>query len=348
MGQFVQTNGDYNIKTKEGARITFDTGPGVGEVRVTGNLLVEGDTLTVSAENLNVNDNVIILNYGETGAGVTLRYSGIQVDRGTEQPATIIFDENDNTWNFAYGSPEGVFSLTDSRIRVSEITTDSDTDDGNLRFDVGNAGVLKIASSGGTYRLRVTDPDDIPNKEYVDLAIQNNPTFQVLSDDSRVIVTDKDTSGSLAYFISVSGGYSTFGESAVSVLVDGRLVAQFYNNRLEVGDLEFGGGPDRNEISSRASITNENIYIRTQGTGKLQTNYALQLEHIGSSGETPPLASPFTPLTPAYVDRNTLIYGSRASLGSTGLYFVNDSTDPAKRSGELISKNKALVFSMIF
>jgi len=82
MGQFVQTNGDYNIKTSEGARITLDTGNGIGEVRVTGNLLVEGDTLTVSAENLDVVDNIIVLNSGETGAGVSLRYSGIQIDRG--------------------------------------------------------------------------------------------------------------------------------------------------------------------------------------------------------------------------------------------------------------------------
>lgn len=348
MGQFVQTNGDYNIKTTEGARITLNTGPGVGEVRVTGNLLVEGDTLTVSAENLNVNDNVIILNYGETGAGVTLRYSGIQIDRGTEQPASIMFDENDNTWNFAYGSPEGVFSLANSRIRVSEITTSSDSNLGNLKFDVGNTGVLKIVSSGGTYRLRVTDPNDIPNKDYVDTAIQNNPTFQIISDNSRVIVTDKDTSGSLAYFASASGGYTTFGESAVSVLIDGRLIAQFYNNRLEVGDLEFGGGVDRNEISSRAGITNENIYIRTQGTGKLQTNYALQLEHIGTSGETPPLASPYTPLVPGSVQRNTIVYGAYPRLGDTGLFFVNDNLNVRKQSGELISKNKALVFSMIF
>ena len=64
MGQFVQTNGDYVIKTGEGADIKFDTGPGVGNVRVTGNLVVEGDTLTVSAENLNVNDNIIVLNFG--------------------------------------------------------------------------------------------------------------------------------------------------------------------------------------------------------------------------------------------------------------------------------------------
>jgi hypothetical protein len=348
MGQFVQTNGDYNIKTKEGARITLNTGPGVGEVRVTGNLLVEGDTLTVSAENLNVNDNVIILNYGETGAGVTLRYSGIQIDRGTEQPATIIFDENDNTWNFAYGSPEGVFSWSGTRIRVSEITTDSGTDLGDLGFDVGNTGVLKVTSSAGTYRLRVTDPDDIPNKDYVDQAIQDNPTFQILSDNSRVIVTDKEVAGSLTYFASVSNGYTTYGESAVSVLVDGALSAQFYTNRLEVGDIEIGGGPDKNEITSRAGITNENIYVRTQGTGKLQTNYGLQLEHMGTSGETPPLAAPYNPLIPAPVTGNTIVYGDFPSIGASGLYFVNDHPTVRKQSGELISKNKALLFSMIF
>jgi len=32
MGQFLQVNGDYNIKTAEGGNIKFDTGPGVGEV----------------------------------------------------------------------------------------------------------------------------------------------------------------------------------------------------------------------------------------------------------------------------------------------------------------------------
>ena len=54
MGQFIQTNGDYNIKTKEGGKITLDTGPNVGSVRVTGDLLVEGATVYVAAANLNV------------------------------------------------------------------------------------------------------------------------------------------------------------------------------------------------------------------------------------------------------------------------------------------------------
>ena len=95
MGQFVNTNGDYSIKVGEGRSITLNTGVGVGNVRVTGNLIVEGDTLTVSAQNLNVEDNIITINFGETGAGVSLEYSGLQVDRGTATngPASFVYDE---------------------------------------------------------------------------------------------------------------------------------------------------------------------------------------------------------------------------------------------------------------
>jgi len=96
----------------------------------------------------------------------------------------------------------------------------------------------------------------------------------------------------------------------------------------------MGGGPDRNEITSRAGITNENVYVRTQGTGKLQTNYAIQVENIG--------------VIPSYVSNSVLLYAASPSIGTTGLYFVNDSAEVAKQNGELISKNKALVFSMLF
>jgi hypothetical protein len=137
----------------------------------------------------------------------------------------------------------------------------------------------------------------------------------------------------MAYLTSTTG-FSTFGESAVSIIVDGALVGQFYSNRFETGDLELGGGIDRNEITSRAGITNENVYVRTQGTGKLQTNYAIQIEKNG--------------VIPSYVSDNVLLYAASPSIGTTGIYFVNDSAEVAKQNGELISKNKALVFSMLF
>ena len=350
MGQFLRVNGDYNIRAGDGAKITLDTGPAVsgGSVRVTGNLVVEGDTFNISTTNLTIEDNIISLNTGEVGPGVSLIYSGIEIERGNtstttpQNNASFLYDESTDAWILAHGSAPGPFNFDASRLRLKQIVTNSITDDGDLTLIGTGTGVVKVIGTTN-YEDQVTHDDDIPNKKFVDDAIQNNPTFQIVapqSQDTRVVIADKDITpnlagqaGSLAYFTATTS-YNTFGESAVSIIVDNALVGQFYKNRLEIGDLEIGGGPDRNEITSRASITNENIYVRTQGTGKLQTNYAMQFEKIGT--------------VPGYVSDNVLLYGAAPGTGTTGVYFVNDSAETAKQNGELISKNKALVFSMLF
>jgi hypothetical protein len=345
MGQFLRVNGDYNIKTEEGARITLDTGPNVGSVRVTGDLVVEGSTVIIEATNLDIEDNIIVLNKGETGAGVTLDYSGIEIDRGTLGAASLIWNENiaipagsssSNTggWQFVSGTG-GVYSFSDSRLKLKEILTEATTDSGDLLLIGQGTGVVKVIGTDN-YENQVTHDDDVPNKKYVDDTIQNNPTFQVVSDNSRVTVSDKDRlpnigsqPGSLAY-LTATTGFSTGGESAVSVIVDAALNTQFYPNRTEMFSLEFTGS----EITTKSGITNQNINVRTQGTGKLQTNYAVQLDSIAG--------------TPAYVTDATLLYSATPSVGTTGVWYVNPSAEARLQSGELINKNKALVFSMIF
>ena len=323
MAQFVQVNGDYGIKTNAGGEILLDTGPQIGNIRVTGNLIVEGDTLTVEAENLNVNDNTIVLNFGETGAGVSLRYAGIQIDRGTLDPVSISYDENDDTFIFAQGSGDsGAFNYSSSAIRTRYIRTDADTDDGDLTLIGTGSGVVKVSGTLN-YEQQISDDDDIPNKKYVDDSIRDNPTFQIIDDNTRVIISDKEVSGSLQYLID-NTGYSTLGESAVSVLVDNNLVSQFYSNRALIQDIQFIG----TEIATN-ELTNANIILRTEGTGKVQTNYGIELENNG--------------VTPAYVVDSNIIYHNTVSTGKTGLYFTN-SVD----TGELISKNRALLFSMLF
>jgi hypothetical protein len=47
--------------------------------------------------------------------------------------------------------------------------------------------------------------------------------------------------------------------------------------------------------------------------------------------------------TPAAVTNASLVYGGSVGTGSTGVYFRN-----TVKNDELISKSKALVFSMIF
>lgn len=330
MGQFIQVSGDYNIRTREGGTVKLDTGPGVGEVRVTGNLVVEGDTLTVSAENLQVEDNIITVNYGETGAGVTLQYAGIEVDRGTENSVSLVWDESDDTWNFKEGA-----AYTSSRLRLKEILTNSDTDGGDLSFDVGNAGVLKIINSAGTYELRVTDDDDIPNKAYVDNAIQTNPTFQILRGNTRTVAFDVDDP--------VDSGLFPIGpyfvqplESLVAVVVDDSILAEFKSNSAKIANLVFYNEdptpadpliPDA--VVLQTLNTNANIKLETNGTGKVEITYALQLDNHG--------------LTPAATSVGSLLFGGDVGAAGSGAYYSNDSG-----SDELVGKRKAILFGMIF
>jgi hypothetical protein len=350
MGQVVQTNGDYVIKTSPAGTILLDTGENVGTVRVTGNLIVTGDTLTVSADNLNVKDNIITLNFGEQGSGVTLDYSGIQVDRGTLPPASFIFDELTDTWLLTFGSAPGPFNFENSSIRLRSIKTDPGTDNGALTLIGTGNGIVNVAGTVN-YEQRVLNDDDIPNKKYVDDAIINQPSFQIVTDvgptSTRVITADQNNdvfppdpniAGSVAYLFDQTNFGTENNRSAVTVIVDGILSAQFYDDKLIVGQrggiegLEIDG--KNFEIRTESLVSDRNIFIKTNGTGKLQTNYAIQLDKIAG--------------IPASINNTTILHSRTPEIGTTGVWFVNDSSITSHRTGELVSKNRALLFSMLF
>ncbi len=127
MSQVVQTNGNYTIKTSNSGVIRLDTGAGLGEVRVTGNLVVDGTTVTIEAENINVQDNVLVLNSGETANGVSLGYSGFEVDRGYAAGVTTVINVTGGSWS--NGVATLTFSLTNpqpfqvgDRVVISNVT----------------------------------------------------------------------------------------------------------------------------------------------------------------------------------------------------------------------------------
>ncbi len=338
MGQFIRVNGDYNIRAIDGGTIKLDTGPNVGQVLITGDLVVRGETTTIQAVDLNITDNIIVANFGETGDGVTLIYSGLQIDRGTLPPASIVFNENPtgvDYWQFATGTP-GSYDFQDSRLKVNEILTEpvvTFNPNGNLTL-IGTSSPNGVITVAGTtnYENQVVDDDHIPNKRYVDDAIFNNPTFQIRSDDTRVIISDKEVPGSLTYYEDETG-LDTDNESAVSFLVDGTLVAEYRKDQLFLQSIKIEDNTIA--IDTRLSLIDENIKFTTNGTtGKVQFDDAIQLDQ-----RTGPFAT---------VSGAVLLHAGTPSIGTTGLYYVNDSTEAVKQSGELINKNKALVFSMIF
>jgi hypothetical protein len=330
MGQVIQVNGDYNIKSKIGATIKLDTGAGVGQTIITGNLVVQGTNLTVSTEQLQIKDNIIILNDGETGPGVTLRYSGIQIDRGPSNVADdafLLYDETDGSWNLLNKTGNDPYNFNDTALRLRSILTDTDTDGGDLTLIGTGTGVVNVAGTTA-YELQVIafGDDAIPNKKYVDDAIQGSPARQIRDDNTRIIIADREaipTGGGLDYLGAVVA------ETQIQVVVDAIPNTTFFINRVVIQGLEVSDS----EIANLD--TNTDTYLRTTGTGKLRTNYALKIDQQGANVAT--------------VAGYSQLYAKTPSTGNTGLYFSTTSTTASPNGNrELISTNRALLYSMLF
>jgi hypothetical protein len=293
----------------------------------------------VSAENLNVKDNVIVLNFGETGAGVTLEYSGIQIDRGTLTPASILFDEGADSWFIAEGTPESSFNYSNSNLRLRRISTDADTDSGDLTLIGFGTGVVKVLGTTN-YEQQVTADDDIPNKKYVDDAIIATPSFQIVRSDTRI--TTFDTENPLDQDFFPIGPYVTNpNQDQIAVIVNNRRVALFTEEEFSLRGLSifpednkgsdiFGGAPSQ-AVTIQARDTNSGIRLETNGTGKVEISYALQFNSVDLG------------IAPAVVTDTTVIYNGPIAAGTSGLYAVNNNY-----RDELVLKSRALLFSMIF
>jgi hypothetical protein len=103
---YVHTTGDETIAGNK----TFSN-----NVVVNGDLFVSGTTTTVSSQHLLVTDNVIVVNYGETGPGVTNISAGIAVDRGTSGDYYFAFFEDSDTFRIGEtGSMQAVATRADT------------------------------------------------------------------------------------------------------------------------------------------------------------------------------------------------------------------------------------------
>lgn len=90
-------SGDYTLTTAPvwDANVTIST----HTVYINGNLQVGGTSQSITQTNTDITDNIITLNKGETGPGVSLNYSGIQVDRGSAQfVPELRWSEPDGSW----------------------------------------------------------------------------------------------------------------------------------------------------------------------------------------------------------------------------------------------------------
>lgn len=104
MSQTKRIGGAYTINATGG--MTIDN-----ELTVTGNLTVTGTTNSVETTNTRIKDRIVTYNDGESGAGVTGRYAGIEIDRGSANNAQLVFDENDDKFKISTDGGSSYSSL---------------------------------------------------------------------------------------------------------------------------------------------------------------------------------------------------------------------------------------------
>jgi hypothetical protein len=68
------------------------------DVIITGNLTVQGSQTAIETTNTTLKDNIIVLNDGEVGAGVTLGTAGIAVARGSLANVALRWNETVDKW----------------------------------------------------------------------------------------------------------------------------------------------------------------------------------------------------------------------------------------------------------
>ena len=119
-----------------GASVTFAEITTTGDVVVGGNLTVSGNTTTVNTEQLNVEDNIITLNSGVTGAPAL--NGGVEINRGTSTDVAILWNETTDKWTF-----------TNDGTTYVNIASNSDIANVATSFTVaGDSGTSQTISSG--------------------------------------------------------------------------------------------------------------------------------------------------------------------------------------------------------
>ena len=85
-----------------------------GDLSIEGNLYVDGTTWVVHNQEVTTSDNLIVINYGEVGPGVTAGFAGIEVDRGTLTDYQFLFYEDTDTFRIGeIGSLQAVATRED-------------------------------------------------------------------------------------------------------------------------------------------------------------------------------------------------------------------------------------------
>ena len=209
---------------------------------IKGDVTQEGDTFITQAERVEVRDNMILINEGETGAGVTAGFAGIEVDRGTEQNFMFGFNESDgmfkigkegNMFDVALRQPvgemtDGMFASWDAATKTFK-TTNLIPPTLQLYLGVPEVSIKYLSSDNGSIKFMTNGNgwSAFTNTTITNFRSDVNK-FQFIGD--VVIYSGKLSTSSATFNISVAGGSSMVIDGTGSTLSTPLTATSFFRS----------------------------------------------------------------------------------------------------------------------
>lgn len=165
-----------------------------GDIIFSGNITVNGTTSSVNSNEVNIGDNIIVLNSGEVGT--PSQNAGIEVERGTADNATMIWNESVDKWGSKMVSGSfSAFSLEGHTHLSADITDLNSAVDGRIGLASINAlGDVIITTPSNNQFLTYNGTN------WVNTTVSTAATFLALSD------TPSSYSGTSGNIVAVNAG----------------------------------------------------------------------------------------------------------------------------------------------
>ena len=317
-------NGNYKVSVQTGGTIYLDTGFETGTVEISGNLLVRGDQTTVNTATLDIEDNIITLNSGETGAGITLNSSGIKIERGTLPDSFLKYDE-DVAGFIAIDSASALISIATNQIdsRSQNLTLNAGTSTVNVSPTVDYETKVFTYAGNNLTGYDAAKADVIPNaKAVVDYVAYNfaNVFLSQIGDGdvtkSSIVISDFENSGV---------------DSVITFAIDGNTIATAKADEWAFDKVRITG-----TVIETTDTGADDLILRANGIGAVRIDDMLHINSTPSDDDAT--------MIPSFPDEGIKLYVSNQSHGNTGIYFANAQNN----RDELVSKNRALLFGMLF
>ena len=324
------SNGDYKLQVQTGGNIILDTQSTSGTVTVLGNLDVKGNVSYIESVNTEIKDNILQLNYGQTGNGISSANnysSGIEVMRGNYNSAQFIFNEQLTHFDSTTGTTiSGTWSArtangTLNAIQLRTLVTDGT---GNLTFDLQNSAVTLRVSNATNYYQNVSNANDIPTLEYLQHYVYSN--YAGGSGQGLAVVSSIQSP--LAGTISTATSSIVAGATNILFQVLQNTLVTIDLTGTKMGNIKIGAVATPNTITNSTS----NNLILTSTNSVVELAGYVQLDDYAGT-------------TPSATTGMTKIWSSpTVGPGKTGVYITNNSN---QLPDELISRNRAVLLSIL-